>query len=93
MAVLAETKQRSERLNRAPTGEETGLAVALFGTAVLAGSGLDGFHRLRAQSSDSGSSGSSDSGGSGGGGGGMWRCGGAERGDLPMACRSATAPS
>ncbi len=80
MAVLVQAKVSSERLNRAPTGEEAGLAVALFGTAVLAGSGLDDFHRLRAQSSDSGTtssdSGGGDGGGGGGGGGGCGGCGG-----------------
>ena len=76
-AVLVDAKVQGERLNRAPANEETALAVALFGTAVLASSGMADFHRLRTSSSgDSGSS--SDGGGSGcgGGGGGCGGCGG-----------------
>lgn len=68
--AVEQTRTRSQRLKAAPTMEETGLAVALFGTAVLVGSGWGDFHRLRG---DSGSSSGGDSGGDGGGGGG---CGG-----------------
>ena len=71
LAVVKEAKRRAERLKRAPTQAETGMAVALFGTAVLAGSPLADLHRMR--QSDGGSSGG-DSGSSGGCGGGG--CGG-----------------
>lgn len=75
--VLAEARDRSERLRRAPAGGETDLAVALFGTAVLVGSDWGAFHQMRAStSSDSGSSGGGDSGGGGGCGGGGGGCGG-----------------
>lgn len=79
LAVLAETRGRSSRLQRAPTAAEMPMAVALFGTAVLAGSEFDTYHQARAASSggDAGStSGSSGSSGSdGGGGGGCGGCG------------------
>ncbi|MCW3835689.1 TIGR04222 domain-containing membrane protein [Sphingomonas canadensis] len=83
LAVLASARARSERLRLAPTAPETDMAVALFGTAVLAGSGWAAFHSLRTSSgsSDSGGSGcSSDSGCSGGdgGGGGCGGCGGGD---------------
>lgn len=78
-AALAEARERSERLRRAPAGGEADLGVALFGTAVLVGSDWGDFHRLRTASlgSDSGSSGSCGSGGGGGGcgGGGCGGCG------------------
>lgn len=68
---------QSERLKRAPTNSEVDLAVALFGTTVLAGSGWAGFHTMRsASSSDGGGSSSSSDGGSGCGGGGCGGCGG-----------------
>jgi uncharacterized protein (TIGR04222 family) len=75
--ALATARSNSDRLKRAPTVSETDMAVALFGTVVLAGSGWEDFHRLRTPSSD-GSTSSSDSGGSGcgGGGGGGGGCGG-----------------
>lgn len=76
-AALQAAREREHRLKRAPTTEETGLAVALFGTSVLAGSAFADYHRLRtaAGSTDGGSS-SSDSGSSGGcGGGGCGGCG------------------
>lgn len=66
---------QSARLKIAPTTPEIPLAVALFGTSVLAGSGYDDFHRLRAASSDGGSGGG-DSGSSGDGGGSGGGCGG-----------------
>lgn len=73
---LVRDRQRSaSRLKRAPTNEEFGIAVALFGTGVLAGSALADFHRLRS-AGDGGSSGGGDSGsGDGGGGGGCGGCG------------------
>ncbi|MDE8650336.1 TIGR04222 domain-containing membrane protein [Novosphingobium album (ex Liu et al. 2023)] len=63
-----------DRMRRAPVREETGMAVALFGTTVLAGSPMADFHALRAPGSSSGDSGGS--GCSGGGGGGCGGCGG-----------------
>ncbi|MGE3691629.1 MAG: TIGR04222 domain-containing membrane protein [Novosphingobium sp.] len=54
----------ADRLRRAPGQQESGKAVALFGTAVLAGSALSQLHTMRASSSSSSSSGcSSDDGG------------------------------
>jgi uncharacterized protein (TIGR04222 family) len=78
--AVAEATSRNDRLKRAPTTGEVGTAVALFGTAVLAGSEWNDFHRMRSagdggsSSSDGGSSG--DGGGSGCGGGGCGGCGG-----------------
>lgn len=69
--VLNEAKARSERLKRAPTSNEADMAVALFGTAVLVGSGWSEFHTLRNAGSGDGGSGGSADGGCGGGG-----CGG-----------------
>ncbi len=77
IAALQDAKLQSARLRRAPTTEEAGLAVALFGTGVLAGSSLSELHSLRSSSSsDSGSGSSSSDGGSGCGGGGCGGCGG-----------------
>lgn len=78
IAALREMRSRSDRLRRAHTPDETGMAVALFGTVVLAGSGLQDFHQMRSASSGDGgsSSSSSDGGGSGCGGGGCGGCGG-----------------
>ncbi len=76
--ALVTARKNADRIRRAPRSAEAGLAVALFGTAVLAGSELDAFHKLRAASGDSGSGGGdsgSDSGGSGCGGGGCGGCG------------------
>ncbi|OYW44473.1 MAG: hypothetical protein B7Z33_11630 [Sphingomonadales bacterium 12-68-11] len=74
-ATLKRAQASAERLKLAAPREETGMAVALFGTAVLVGSPLADFHKLRQSSSD-GSGGSGDSGGDGGGGGGCGGCGG-----------------
>lgn len=69
--VVEAARDRQSRLAKAPTPDEYVLAVALFGTTVLAGTALDDFHKLRAPSDsgggDSGGSDSSDSGCSGGG--------------------------
>jgi len=75
LAAITEAKQRNERAARAPTTGEVGLAVALFGTGVLAGSEWNGLHRMRTagDSGSSGDGGSSDGGSSDGGSGG---CGG-----------------
>ncbi|MBL0916340.1 MAG: TIGR04222 domain-containing membrane protein, partial [Sphingopyxis sp.] len=77
--ALAEARKKHDRLRRAPTTGETGMAVALFGTTVLAGSAYAAFHQWRAPSNSSGgdsSSSSSDSGCSGGGSSGCGGCGG-----------------
>lgn len=79
LAALSTARERFERLRRAPAGGEAALAVALFGTTVLAGSALSDFHRMRtANGGDAGTasdSGSSDGGSSGCGGGGCGGCG------------------
>ncbi|HEY5710580.1 MAG TPA: TIGR04222 domain-containing membrane protein [Allosphingosinicella sp.] len=75
--ALADAQETSLRIKRAPTEPEVGLAVALFGTVVLAGSGWSDFHKLRTAGDGGGSCGSSDGGGGGGcGGGGCGGCGG-----------------
>jgi uncharacterized protein (TIGR04222 family) len=63
-----------QRLRLAPTQPEMALAVAVFGTAVLAGSALEPLHRLRNNSGGDG--GSADSSGCGSGGCGGGGCGG-----------------
>lgn len=76
--VLAEARVRHERLRRAPTTHETGVAVALFGTVVLAGSAFAGLHQMRQDGSSSGGDSGGGDGGDGGGcgGGGCGGCGG-----------------
>jgi uncharacterized protein (TIGR04222 family) len=74
--AVAHLRDQSDRLRKAPTNSEIGIAVALFGTTVLVGSGFSDFHRLRSASSGGdGGSGGSDGGG-GGCGGGCGGCGG-----------------
>ncbi|WP_421991801.1 TIGR04222 domain-containing membrane protein [Qipengyuania sp.] len=81
LAAVAEGKAISSRLKSAPTGPELGFGVALFGTAILAGTPFSQLHAMRqaasgdggGYSSDGGDSSSSDGGGCGGGCGG---CGG-----------------
>lgn len=74
-----EARLRFERLQRASTTDEMALAVALFGTGVMATSAYGDFHRMRHNnnSDSSGSNDSSSSGDSGGGcgGGGCGGCG------------------
>ena len=72
--AVEQAREQSQRLRKAPTVTETGLAVALFGTIVLAGSGWENFHRLRSAGGDGGTS--SDGGGDGGGSDGGGGCGG-----------------
>lgn len=76
--LLRHEQARADRLRRAPMPHETDQAVALFGTAVLAGSAYAGYHDLRRPTGgDGGGSASSDGGDSGGGdGGGGGGCGG-----------------
>lgn len=71
IAAIEKAQARAERLQRAPTADEIPLAVALFGTTVLIGSGLSDFHLMR-----TGDSSSDAGGGCGGGGGGCGGCGG-----------------
>ena len=79
LKALAEARERAQRIRRAPTSGEMGEAVALFGTAVLAGSLWEDYHRLRSVgNASSGSDGGGSDGGDGGGGcgGGCGGCGG-----------------
>ena len=46
-SAVAKARSRADRLRIAPTRGEAALAVALFGTPVLAGSGWSEFHRVR----------------------------------------------
>jgi uncharacterized protein (TIGR04222 family) len=72
--IVKDMRNTKARLKAAPMTPEVGMAVALFGTTVLAGSEFARFHQLRnASSGDGGSSSSSDGDGGGGGCGG---CGG-----------------
>lgn len=76
--TLRDLEQQSSRLKRAPQPMEAGLAVAIFGTAVLVGTPWEPLHAVqRANSGGGEGSSSSDSGGdSGCGGGGCGGCGG-----------------
>jgi len=71
-AAVKEARREHQRLRRAPTVRESDLAVALFGTTVLAGSALAAFYQLRNPhnstegSNSSGSCGSSGCGGDSG---------------------------
>lgn len=66
-AALADARFEAARLRRAAPSDEAPLAVALFGTAVLAGSYLSDFHRMRraATGGDTGSAGGCSGGGGG----------------------------
>jgi uncharacterized protein (TIGR04222 family) len=66
-AALATARRQAERLKRAPTTGEIDQAVALFGTAVLVGSGWAAFHSLRSPTSGDGGGGGDGDGGGGGG--------------------------
>lgn len=66
IAALTAARGGADRLRRAPTDTEMPLAVALFGTATLAGSEWEEYHRLRA-AAGSADGGSGDGGGSDGG--------------------------
>lgn len=77
--LLRRKRDEAARLRRAPREEEMPLAVALFGTGVLAASALGAYHALRMQGSGDGGGdvgSSADGGGSGCGGGGCGGCGG-----------------
>lgn len=73
--ALADAALRNHRLKIAPTAPEVGLAVAIFGTTVLAGSAWADYHKMRAGDGSGGGS-SSDSSSDGGGGGSGGGCGG-----------------
>lgn len=67
-AALKDARRENQRLRRAPTVRESDLAVALFGTSVLAGSALAAFYQLRnPHNSSEGSNSSSSCGSSCGG--------------------------
>lgn len=79
--MLADVRRRHDRLRRAPAADEVGMGVALFGTAVLIGSGWEDLHRLRTAGgegvsfgADGGDGSGGDGGGSGCGGGGCGGC-------------------
>lgn len=80
--LLERERNSAQRLRRAPVRDEVPQSVALFGTAVLAGSILTDFHAMRrSNGGDTGGysgsdGGSSGCGGSGCGGGGCGGCGG-----------------
>ena len=78
--ALLNAVERADRLKLAPAQGEAAMAVALFGTGVLATGALGEFHRMRTSSGDGGGgdggSSSSGDGGSGCGGGGCGGCGG-----------------
>jgi uncharacterized protein (TIGR04222 family) len=87
IATIAQLKARHERLTRAPLPEEAGMAVALFGTAILVGTPWEPVHAFRQQGngesgggsggcSSTGGGGISDGGSDGGSGGGCGGCGG-----------------
>jgi uncharacterized protein (TIGR04222 family) len=75
--MVGDAREKLRRLKSAPTREEMGLAVALFGTGVLAASAYSDFHDLRRSSGDGGGGdgGCGSDGGSGCGGGGCGGCG------------------
>lgn len=74
-AAVDRLRHRSWRLKRAPEQGEVGLAVAMFGTMVLAGTPWEPLHAMR-QASSSDGSGGGDSNSDGGCGGGCGGCGG-----------------
>lgn len=82
--ALADLEEENSRLKRAPENAELGFGVAIFGTAVLAGTPYSELHAMRQSagggeagySSEGDSDSSSDGGGDGGCGGGCGGCGG-----------------
>ncbi len=78
--ALKEARQDHLGLKRAPTSDQMALGVAIFGTAVLAGTPFDSLHAMRHGGGDgAGAAGDGDGGGDGGsgcGGGGCGGCGG-----------------
>ena len=77
--AMKEARQENLGLKRAPTNDQMALGVAIFGTAVLAGTPHDPLHAMRHGSGDAGGGAAGDGGGDGGsgcGGGGCGGCGG-----------------
>ena len=76
--ALKDARQNNVGLKRAPTRDQAALGVAIFGTAVLAGTPFDSLHAMRHGSGgDAGYAGDGGGdGGSGCGGGGCGGCGG-----------------
>ena len=77
--ALKDARQDHIGLKRAPTNDQMALGVAIFGTAVLAGTPYDPLHAMRHGGGDAGGyagDGGGDGGGSGCGGGGCGGCGG-----------------
>lgn len=72
--ALDDAQANAQRMRTAPTRSETGMAVGLFGTAVLAGTPYASLHAMRPNNADG--SGGGCGGGSGCGGGGCGGCGG-----------------
>lgn len=70
LRVARQLRDRHGHLSHAPRAEEAGMAVALFGTGVLAGRSWEAFHALRrnqaGDSTDAGSDAGEGSGGCGG---------------------------
>ena len=77
--ALKDARQDHVGLKRAPTRDQMALGVAIFGTAVLAGTPFDPLHAMRHGGGDAGggyAGDGGDGGGSGCGGGGCGGCGG-----------------
>ena len=75
--AMRDARQEHVGLKRAPTREQMSLGVAIFGTAVLAGTPFDPLHAMRhGGGGDAGYAGDGGDGGSGCGGGGCGGCGG-----------------
>ena len=75
IAAFKEARNRNARLRIAPRGSETGTAVALFGTGVIATSAIGDLHRLKSNSANDGGGGGCSGGDGGCGGGGCGGCG------------------
>lgn len=80
IAAIRDLREKNGRFARAPRADEAAMAVALFGTAVLAGTPWEAVHAMRQQNGDGGGGGadgaSGDSDGGSGCGGGCGGCGG-----------------
>ena len=76
--AMRDARQEHIGLKRAPTRDQMALGVAIFGTAVLAGTPFDPLHAMRHGGGDAGyaADGGDGDGGSGCGGGGCGGCGG-----------------
>ncbi|MBB3035177.1 TIGR04222 domain-containing membrane protein [Alteriqipengyuania lutimaris] len=74
--VLKDAREENVGLKRAPMNDQMALGVAIFGTAVLAGTPLDPLHAMRHGGGDAGYAGDGGDGGSGCSGGGCGGCGG-----------------